>query len=83
MFFFATFLAFEVGLCWSKPRGGHEDAQRAGKPLLWRQVERIGVIQPGEGKGPGRPHCGLLLPKESLLEAWRGTVSESLFRVGR
>lgn len=26
-----------------------------GAPLPWRQTERAGVAQPGEGKGPGRP----------------------------
>ena len=41
--------------CWSESRGGHEDAQRAGAPLLWRQGERVGVAQPGEGKALGRP----------------------------
>ncbi|GAB0194767.1 cAMP-dependent protein kinase inhibitor alpha [Grus japonensis] len=41
--------------CWSKSRGGHGDDARAGAPLLWRQVERVGVVQPGEEKAPGRP----------------------------
>ncbi|GAB0193227.1 mitochondrial enolase superfamily member 1 [Grus japonensis] len=41
--------------CWSKSRGGHGDDQRAGVPLLWRQAERVGVVQPGEEKAPGRP----------------------------
>ncbi|GAB0199164.1 hypothetical protein GRJ2_002381800 [Grus japonensis] len=41
--------------CWSESRGGHEDDQRAGAPLLWRQAERVGIVQPGEEKAPGRP----------------------------
>ncbi|GAB0185446.1 cAMP-dependent protein kinase inhibitor alpha [Grus japonensis] len=41
--------------CWSESRGGHEDDQRAGAPLLWRQAERVGVVQPEEKKAPGRP----------------------------
>ena len=30
---------------------GHNDAQRAGAPLLRRQTERVGVVQLGEGSG--------------------------------
>ncbi|GAB0187938.1 mitochondrial enolase superfamily member 1 [Grus japonensis] len=41
--------------CWSKSRGGHKDDPRAGAPLLWRQAERVGGVQPGEEKAPGRP----------------------------
>ncbi|GAB0191304.1 mitochondrial enolase superfamily member 1 [Grus japonensis] len=41
--------------CWSESRGGHQDAQRAGAPLLWRQAERVGLVQPGEEKAPGTP----------------------------
>ncbi|GAB0187919.1 mitochondrial enolase superfamily member 1 [Grus japonensis] len=41
--------------CWSESRGGHGDDPRAGASLLWRQAERVGVVQPGEEKAPGRP----------------------------
>ncbi|GAB0206131.1 cAMP-dependent protein kinase inhibitor alpha [Grus japonensis] len=41
--------------CWRESRGGHGDDARAGAPLLWRQAERVGVVQPGEEKAPGRP----------------------------
>ncbi|NXQ87783.1 NID2 protein, partial [Nyctibius grandis] len=41
--------------CWSESRGGHGDDPRAGAPLLWRQAERAGAVQPGEEKAPGRP----------------------------
>ncbi|GAB0175444.1 hypothetical protein GRJ2_000009600 [Grus japonensis] len=41
--------------CWSESRGGHRDDARAGAPLLWRQAERVGVVQPGEEKVLGRP----------------------------
>lgn len=34
--------------CWKGSRGG-QDAQRTGTPPLWRQTERSGVAQPGEG----------------------------------
>lgn len=30
------------------PEENHEDVQRAGTPLLWRQAERGGGVQPGE-----------------------------------
>lgn len=43
--------------CWSESRGGHEDDQRAGAPLLRRHAERAGLFS--VGKAPGRPHCGL------------------------
>ncbi|GAB0175459.1 cAMP-dependent protein kinase inhibitor alpha [Grus japonensis] len=41
--------------CWSESRGGHRDDPRAGAPLLWRQAERVGIVQPGEEEAPGRP----------------------------
>ncbi|GAB0187909.1 hypothetical protein GRJ2_001256200 [Grus japonensis] len=41
--------------CWSESRGGHGDDPRAGAPLLWRQAKRVGLVQPGEEKAPGRP----------------------------
>ena len=37
------------------PEEGHKDAQRAGA-LLWRKVEEVGLVQPGEEKALGRPH---------------------------
>jgi len=38
------------------PEKGHKSRQRDGTPLLRRKAERIGVAQPGEQKGLGRPH---------------------------
>ena len=37
---------------------GHEDGQRAGAPLLQRQAEGARLLQSGEEKALGRPHCG-------------------------
>ena len=37
------------------PEEGHENDPRAGTPLLWRGAERVGVVQLGEEKAPGRP----------------------------
>ena len=48
------------------PEEGHEDDQRAGAPLLWRQAEGSGLIQPGEEKVPGKPHYGLSKVKGRL-----------------
>lgn len=31
----------------AKPEEGHKDVQRGEVPLLWRQAERVGVVQPG------------------------------------
>lgn len=36
-------------------QGDHKGDPRAGAPLLWRQAERAGVVQPVEEKVPGRP----------------------------
>lgn len=38
-------------------------------------AERVGagVVQPGEGKAPGRHHCNLPVPKGDLKESRRGT----------
>ncbi|PKU34288.1 hypothetical protein llap_15409 [Limosa lapponica baueri] len=36
-------------------RRAHEDDQRGGVLLLQGEAERIGVVQPGEEKAPGRP----------------------------
>ena len=40
-------------MCWSRSRGGHEDDQRAGVPLLRGQAEGVEAVQPGEEKAPG------------------------------
>lgn len=32
---------------------GHENGQRAGTPLLWRQAQGVGAAQPGEEKASG------------------------------
>lgn len=39
---------------------------RAGAPLLWRQVEGSGLVQPGEKRALGTPHCSLLECEGSL-----------------
>ena len=39
------------------PEEGHKKGQRAGTALLWGKGERVGAVQPGEEKGPGRPYC--------------------------
>lgn len=39
--------------------GPEEGHKKAGAPLLRRQAETFGVIQPGEEKEPGRTYCGL------------------------
>ena len=54
------------------PEEGHEDDQRSGVPLLRGQAERVGVVQPGEGKALGLPYSILPVPEEGLQEGWRG-----------
>lgn len=41
-----------VGL---SPEESHQDIQKAGAPLLWREVERVGLLQPGEEKVLQKP----------------------------
>ena len=48
------------------PEESHKDDQRAGTPLLQRQVEGDGLAQPGEEKVLGRPYCSF--PVFELLE---------------
>lgn len=61
----------------TKSRGGHRDAQRAGAPLLGRQAERAGAVQPGEEKAPesSKRLCRCL---KRVQESWRGTGDESV-----
>lgn len=42
---------------------GHKDDQRAVITLLQRQVERAGIVLPGEGMAPGTHQCGIPVPK--------------------
>ena len=56
---------------------GHKNHQRAGTPLLQGKAERVGVVQPGEEKAPGRP-SSLPVLKGGLQESWRGTFYKGL-----
>ncbi|PKU41726.1 rna-directed dna polymerase from mobile element jockey- hypothetical protein [Limosa lapponica baueri] len=72
-------LAQEGHRCFgTSPADGHEDDQGAGAPLLQKQAERIGVVQPGEEKAPGRHYSSLLIPKVGLQERWGGTVYQGV-----
>lgn len=53
------------------PEEGKKNAQRAGTPLLWRQTETAGVVQPGEEKVLRRSHCGLPILKGGFLKRVR------------
>lgn len=46
--------------------GGHEDDPRAGAPLLWRQAERVGTLQPEGEKALERPNYGTLQSLQGL-----------------
>jgi len=58
-----------VGAC---PKEGHEDDQRAGASLLQRHAERLGVVQPGEQKAPGKPYCSLPVPEGAYKKVREG-----------
>lgn len=42
--------------------------QMARAPLLWREAERVGVVQPVDEKALGRPYSCLSVLEEGLLE---------------
>lgn len=46
---------------WIRSRGGREDGQRTGAPLLQGGAEGAGAARPGEGKAPRWPYSGNLL----------------------
>ena len=48
------------------PLEGHEDAQRAGAPLLQREAEGAGPFQPVEEKAARRSQCSLPVFKKGL-----------------
>ena len=45
------------------PEEGHKHDPRDGTPLLRKQAERAGAVQPGEEKALGRPESGLSVSK--------------------
>ncbi|GAB0186779.1 mitochondrial enolase superfamily member 1 [Grus japonensis] len=46
--------------------------------LSYEDRLRVGIVQPGEGKAPGRSNCGLPVSEGSLQESWRGTVYQGV-----
>ena len=51
-----------TGQTWSSgntAREGPSNDPRAGTPLLGGKAERVGAVQSGEEKAPGRPYCSL------------------------
>ena len=68
----------ETWSCWSGSRGGHKNDARAGAPLLGGKAERVGTVQPGEEKAPGRLYSSLPVPEESLQESQRGTFYKAM-----
>jgi len=53
------------------PDEGHKNDLRNGTPLLRGEVERVGVVQPGEEQALGTPYSSLPVLKGRLLERWR------------
>jgi len=44
--------------------------QRDGTPLLSGKAERVGAVQPGEEKAPGKPNCVLSVLRGGLQARW-------------
>ena len=59
------------------PKESHEDDESAYAPLLTRKVEAAGLIQLEEEKAPGRPHCGLPVFKNCLLNVEVSFLNDS------
>jgi len=53
--------------CGRRARGGYKNYERAGAPLLCGKAVRVGAVQPGEEKAPGRPYCGLSVLEEGFI----------------
>ena len=51
---------------------GHKDYQKAVAPPLQGQAERVGPLQPGEEKTPGRTHTAFQYLKEAYRKAGEG-----------
>lgn len=58
------------------PEEVHKDVERTGTPLLWRQVERVWVAQPGEEKAL-RLYHGIPVPKGPTEKTGRNSLSGS------
>ncbi|KAJ7401743.1 hypothetical protein BTVI_93023 [Pitangus sulphuratus] len=61
------------------PEEGHKVDKRTGTPPPQRQVEKVGVVQPGEDKVVWRPHRNLLVSEADLLGSQRGTLHRELY----
>lgn len=61
---FPVFAVVKIKLI--KSRGGHQDAQRVGEPLMGRLAEGAGIVQPGEEKALGRTYCVFSVAEGSL-----------------
>jgi len=59
-----------LGMSGVGPEEGYKNDQSDGTPLLRGQDARVRAVQPGEGKAPGRPYCGLSVSRGSLYERW-------------
>ncbi|KAJ7417525.1 hypothetical protein WISP_63870 [Willisornis vidua] len=60
------------------PEEGYRNDQKAGEPLLERQTERVGVVQPGEEKAPGRSYSTF----HYLRKTYKKTCKETFYKGG-
>jgi len=47
-------------------------------PCYEERLKRVGAVQPGEEKAPGRPYSSLPVPEGGLQETWGGTSHKGL-----
>jgi len=61
----------------ASPEKGHKNDQRAEIPVLQRQPEVVGALQPGEKKAVGRPYYSLQVPEGAYRKAGEGLLTRA------
>lgn len=51
-----------LGPAGASPKERHQNDHRARAPQLWRQAGRVGVVQPGQEKAPGKSYSNFPVP---------------------
>jgi len=59
---------------------GHRNDQRDRTSFLWGKAGRVGAVQPGEEKAPGRPYCSLSVLNGGLKERLAQTFQQGVLQ---